>query len=46
MVGKVNSAQLDILAKNYQAALEKGAGKAPKRFEVELSRKNRSKRAI
>ena len=30
MAGKVNAAQLDILAKNYQAALEKGAGKAPR----------------
>ena len=30
MVGKVTPAQLDILAKNYQSALEKGAGKAPK----------------
>ena len=30
MVSKVNSAQFDILAKNYQAAIAKGAGKAPK----------------
>jgi len=30
MIGKVNGAQLDILSKNYQAALSKGAGDAPK----------------
>ena len=30
MVAKVAPAQLDILAKNYQSALSKGAGKAPK----------------
>ena len=30
MAGKLTSAQMDILAKNYQAAIEKGAGKAPK----------------
>ena len=30
LASKVNAAQLDILAKNYQAALAKGAGNAPK----------------